>query len=162
MRTLIVLLATATASTVLAMPTDPADEVSRVTAPAPPLSGTCTSTFDPPPMPLPPVIVQVDHGTCRLSHLGRATFYDEHEINFATGVSTSIDMYFTAANGDILRATSTGTFQPNGSGVDITAVVTFAGGTGRFTKATGAAIIEGQADFTTNSTTFTIDGTISY
>jgi hypothetical protein len=97
-----------------------------------------------------------------MSHLGRSTFYEEHQIDFARGVSTSIDMHFTAANGDIRRAAATGTFQPNESGVDITAVVTFVGGTGRFKEATGTAIIEGQADFTTNSTIFTVDGTISY
>jgi hypothetical protein len=36
-----------------------------------PVSGTCNTSFDPPTFPLPPVIRQVDTGTCQLAHLGQ-------------------------------------------------------------------------------------------
>lgn len=131
-------------------------------SPSRPLSGACLSTFDPPPLPLPASIEQVDNGICQLSHLGNAIFYQHHVISFATGVSTSDDMYFVAANSDTLRARSTGTFVPSGPGVRITGLITFIGGTGRFANATGEAHVEGQADFGTNSTKFTLKGRLSY
>ena len=133
-----------------------------VASPRRPLSGACVSTFDPPPLPLPASIEQVDNGICQLSHLGKAIFYQHHVISFATGVSTSDDTYFIAANGDTLRATSTGTFVPSGPGVRITGLMTFNGGSGRFANATGEVHVDGQADFGTNSTTFTLEGWLSY
>jgi hypothetical protein len=77
--------------------------------------GDCETVFASPPFPLPPAIRQIDTGTCRIAHLGRSAFYAEQDISFATGSSTSADVRFTAANGDVLRATSVGVFVPNGS-----------------------------------------------
>jgi hypothetical protein len=128
-----------------------------------PFSGRCETEFAPPPFPLPPAIRQVDTGTCQLAHLGRTAFYDEHDISFATGRSISVEIRFTAANGDVLRATSVGTFVPDGPGVRINAAMTFSGGTGRFANAVGEARLVGQADFTTNSARFSfVDGWIAY
>ena len=125
--------------------------------------GDCETEFAPPPFPLPPAIRQIDTGTCRIAHLGRSAFYAEQDISFATGSSTSADVRFTAANGDVLRATSVGVFVPNGPGVRISGVLTFAGGTGRFVNATGEARIEGQVDFITNTTRFSfVDGWLTY
>lgn len=127
------------------------------------LTGRCETSFAPPPFPLPPVIQQTDVGTCRLAHLGHADFYAQEVISFATGTAVSNDVRFTAANGDILMATSAGTFAPSGPGVRIEATFTFTGGTGRFANASGEAQINGQADFTTNTTTFEfVDGWLSY
>lgn len=127
------------------------------------LTGKCETAFAPPPFPLPPVIQQTDVGTCRLAHLGHADFYAQEVISFATGTAVSNDVRFTAANGDILMATSAGTFAPSGPGVRIEATFTFTGGTGRFANASGEAQIYGQADFTTNTTTFEfVDGWLSY
>ena len=126
-------------------------------------SGKCETAFAPPPFPLPPVIQQTDTGTCRVAHLGRTDFFALQEINFAAGTAVSTNVRFTAANGDILEATSAGTFAPSGTGVSIDGMFTFTGGTGRFANATGEARVEGQADFTTNTTTLSIvDGRISY
>lgn len=127
------------------------------------ITGKCRTSFAPPPFPLPPVIQQTDVGTCRLAHLGHADFHAQQVISFAAGTAVSNDMRFTAANGDVLMATSAGTFAPFGPGVRITALITFAGGTGRFANASGELQITGQADFSTNTTTFeVVEGRLSY
>jgi hypothetical protein len=127
------------------------------------LTGRCETVFAPPPLPLPPAIQQIDDGACQMSHLGRAGFYAEQAIDFVAGSAISTDVRFTTPNGDVLRATSAGTFVPSRPGVRIDATMTFSGGTGRFENATGEATIEGQVDFTTNSTTFSIvEGWIVY
>jgi hypothetical protein len=128
-----------------------------------PLSGKCDTAFDPPPLPPPPVLRQVDVGTCQMTHLGRAAMFAIQEIDLASGTQTSVEVTFTAPNGDILRASSTGTSVPNGPGVTFSATMTFAGGTGRFARASGSARLEGTASFVTNTATFTfVDGWIAY
>ncbi|HUQ81492.1 MAG TPA: hypothetical protein VM076_10155 [Gemmatimonadaceae bacterium] len=128
-----------------------------------PLSASCETSFDAPPLPPPPVLRQVDNGTCQMTHLGRAAFHAVQDIDLASGTQSSIEVTFTAANGDILRASSTGTSTPNGPGVAFNAVMTFAGGTGRFAHASGSARVVGTASFITNSSTFKlVDGSISF
>jgi len=128
-----------------------------------PLSGKCDTAFDPPPLPPPPILRQVDVGTCQMTHLGRAAMFAVQEIDLASGTQTSVEVTFTAPNGDVLRASSSGTSVPNGPGVAFSATMTFAGGTGRFARASGSARLEGQASFVTNTATFTFsDGWIAY
>ena len=128
-----------------------------------PLSGRCETSFDPPPFPLPPVLRQVDTGTCQLSHLGRATVHSVQDIDLATGTQVSVEFTLTAANGDVLRATNVGTSAPGGPGVRFQGTTTFVGGTGRFANATGEAHIQGTANFLTNTAAFVIvDGWIAY
>lgn len=128
-----------------------------------PLSGRCDTAFDPPPLPPPPVLRQVDVGTCQMTHLGRAGMVAVQDINLVTGTQTSVEVTFTAPNGDILRATSAGTSVPNGPGVTFSATMTFVGGTGRFAQATGRARLEGAASFVTNTASFTFaEGWIAY
>ena len=127
-----------------------------------PISGACETAFVPPTFPPPPVIRQVDQGICHLSHLGRTALYSVQDIDLATGTQTSIELTYTAANGDILRAVNTGTNVPNGPGVRFSATTTFVGGTGRFANATGQARIEGTASFLTNTASYTVDGWIVY
>ena len=164
---LIAVAVTACADTVPTTIADPLPGVSSANAHASvaelKVFGDCETVFAPPPFPLPPAIRQIDTGTCRIAHLGRSAFYAEEDISFATGSSTSADVRFTAANGDVLRATSVGVFVPNAPGVRISGVLTFAGGTGRFANATGEARIEGQVDFSTNTTRFSfVDGWLTY
>ena len=128
-----------------------------------PLTGRCVTSFDPPPFPLPAVHRQVDTGTCQLAHLGRAALHLVQDIYFATGTQVSIEFTFTAANGDVLRATNVGTSAPSGTGVRFQGTTTFVGGTGRFADATSEARLEGTANFLTNTAEFTIvDGRIAY
>jgi hypothetical protein len=127
-----------------------------------PLSGSCETSFAPPTLPPPPIIRQVDRGTCTLSHLGRTSFYAVQDIDPVAGTQQSVEITFTAANGDILRAASVGTNAPSGPGVTFSATMTFTGGTGRFVNATGEAQIDGSASFITNSASFRLNGGITY
>ncbi len=129
-----------------------------------PFKGDCEMTFDPPSLPPPPVFNQIDTGTCRLTHLGRAQFYSVKEINFLAGTQTTTEAAFTAANGDILRAIGTGTGTPTGPGlVSFFAVLTFVGGTGRFANASGEAHVVGEAALFTGTTSLEIThGWIAY
>jgi hypothetical protein len=127
-----------------------------------PFTGSCTLTFTPPPLPLPPLLHQVDVGTCQLSHLGLTDFYGEQDINFAAGTQSGWRT-LTAANGDELHVTHVGTSAPAGPGlVSFVAQMTITGGTGRFAGATGTARAIGLANIATRTTTATFDGTISY
>src|SRR5688500_8334296 len=111
----------------------------------------------------PPVPRQVDTGVCQLSHLGRTTIRSVQDIDLATGTQVSVELTFTAANGDVLRATNVGTSAPSGPGVRFQGNATFSGGTGRFANATGVARLEGTANFLTNTAAFTVvDGWIAY
>ena len=126
-----------------------------------PISGRCELTVTPLPS-SPPVIRQLDTGTCQLSHLGRAEFAGVLELNLATGTQRG-ERTLTAANGDVLRLVSVGTTTPAGPGlVRFVATFTFAGGTGRFTNATGQARGEGTANLATRTTTFELDGWIAF
>lgn len=128
-----------------------------------PIAGTCHTQFDPPPFPLPPVFRQTDTGTCTLSHLGRAAIYSVQDIEFATGTQKSIELRFTAANGDVLLASSVGSSVPGFPEVSFQGTITFSGGSGRFANATGQATIAGSADLVRNTAQFEIvDGWLDY
>lgn len=130
-----------------------------------PISGTCNTTFDPPVFIRPPAVFsQADEGHCRLSHLGASEFYSLKEIDFNAGTQKTTEAYFTAANGDVLRASGEGFSSPGEPGkILFNAVLNFEGGTGRFTGATGSIRVEGVADVINRTASFTLsDGLISY
>ena len=129
---------------------------------AQPFSGRCETAFAPPTLPPPPVIRQVDEGECVLSQLGRTSAYIVQDIDIAAGTQQSVEISLTAANGDILHASTAGTNTPNGSGVAFQATMTLTGGTGRFANATGQATVVGSANFRTNTASFVVDGVIAY
>jgi hypothetical protein len=127
-----------------------------------PLEGRCATVFEPPTLPPPPVVRQVDNGNCQLSHLGQTALQEVENINFAAGTQTG-ELTFTAANGDILRAVNAGTSALSGPGrISFSATLTIVGGTGRFANATGQAHEVGVADLTTNTASFTLVGWIAY
>jgi hypothetical protein len=129
-----------------------------------PMSGSCETTFPALQGPPPPVLQQIDVGTCQLSHLGRTALYSDKTINFAAGTQVTHLFRLTAANGDQLLGRGTGTSAPGGPGlVAFHAVVTLAGGTGRFADARGELRIEGVATLATSSSVLrVVDGWISY
>lgn len=129
---------------------------------ATPFTGRCELVAQPPQPISPGVVRQVNVGDCIVSHLGKSTYLSENVISFATGTQT-FQASYTAANGDLLYATGTGTNQFVGPGrVAFHAQVTFEGGTGRFADASGSATISGEADVVTLRSQFTTAGTIAY
>jgi hypothetical protein len=100
-------------------------------------------------------------GAGQATHLGEYT-----EAGCATFSGTDVPWilqidaraHYTAANGDVLCATITG--QLNGLTGEITATVTYVGGTGRFVDATGSATLSGQ--FHDGTISVTVQGTINY
>jgi hypothetical protein len=132
-------------------------------APAPRLlTGHCVVTFDAPPSPPPSVVRQADTGTCQMRDLGPMNFAGVQEIDFVAGTQHG-ERTFTAANGDVLRATHVGTSAPSGPGlISFDATLTFVGGTGRFEHAAGQAHGVGTANLATRTTTFTLDGWVTY
>jgi hypothetical protein len=128
-----------------------------------PLVGRCETEFDPPPLPPSPVFRQIDTGTCRLAHLGRAAFHSVKDIDLVAGTQVTHEATFTAPNGDVLRARGSGRSTPRAPGrVGFTAELTFVGGTGRFANATGTARVEGEADRSTRTSSLEIAGWIGY
>jgi hypothetical protein len=128
-----------------------------------PISGRCETTFNPPPLPPPPVHTQTDIGTCTLAHLGHTAFHSVKEIDFIAGTQTTTEASFTAANGDILRAVGTGTSAPAGPGqIGFTATLTFTGGTGRFADAHGEVHVTGVATLATTSAVLELTGWVAY
>ena len=152
------------APTVTAPDASAAIEMSAATqaSEARPIEGYCELTFNPPPLPLPPVHRQIDTGTCWFSHLGRTALYGVQDINFAAGTQSG-SRTFTAANGDVLRAVHAGRSAPSGPGlVGFVTTITFVGGTGRFANATGQMTGAGTANLITRTTTVTNEGWIAY
>lgn len=130
-----------------------------------PLTGRCETTFMPhPTQPLPPLVRQIDEGICRLSHLGNTSFHSVKDINFATGTQITTELILTAANGDVLRATGSGTSAPSAPGtIGFTATLTFVGGTGRFERASGEVNVIGEAALATRTAAFEfVSGRINY
>lgn len=101
---------------------------------------------------------------CQLKHLGRATAIVEQIVIF-TSATTAIAFNtgtYTAANGDKLFASWTGTSTSIGPDVTFSGPETYAGGTGRFVGASGSAWVAGTASFVTNTGQFKSEGTLSY
>lgn len=151
-----------------------------------PLNGSCETTFAPiaaPPEtcsafePAPSAFVSIT-GECRLTHLGRTSvqatqqllfLLDENGHPVVTGgmpVVTGLRNcgVFTAADGDQLRHTSTGTVAPGAEPGTVTfdGVITITGGTGRFDDASGQTAFNGGASLVTNTGHFSMSGGIRY
>jgi hypothetical protein len=153
-------------------PTDLGLEASRpalarqpATAAAPvsrPLIGRCETVITAVPV-SPTQVRHLDTGTCWLTHLGRTTVFLSLIIDLANGTLVSEVLTYTAANGDVLRATIVGTFTVTGpTTVVFSGSQTFTGGTGRFAQATGSAPFEGTADLATNTSFYSFEGRIAY
>jgi hypothetical protein len=99
-------------------------------------------------------------GTGTASHIGRFTLVAEDQVNFPTITGNVI---ITAANGDEIFATHTGTINPQGNDmlmVHLDNIIT--GGTGRFTGATGSFNTDSFVNGSTGTGNGILDGTICY
>jgi hypothetical protein len=101
-----------------------------------------------------PLLLESYRGEGTATHTGKYDIVNSHCLNPATGALTNGTFVKTAANGDQLFGTYEGTTSviqpPAPIGVfEITGTLTFTGGTGRFTGATGTTTMSGieQADF---------------
>jgi hypothetical protein len=150
-----------------------AGSAAAATRPDRPYGGTCSTVvvpLGPPP--------QVLGGTqqlsisyeCTLAHLGRTTASVQQTVTLTgaspAGLTLSLvnSTVYTAANGDQLIATFTGSalLDPASGDVTFTGFEIFSGGGGRFANATGWSALEGSASVVTNRGFFTTKGRISY
>ncbi len=110
-----------------------------------------------------PVFIE---GYGQSTHLGRFTLEARHCTD-QTGIFTDGVGVFVAANGDELWATYDGQLLPplpDGT-IGVTSTHTYAGGTGRFTDASGSADAPAWSVFTSETEGLirgTIDGTLAY
>ena len=109
----------------------------------------------------PPFFNVVITASGEATHLGRFSLVVPHLVNFATAVGEG-DFNFTAANGDVLTAHFTGTADTSTPIFTIVEHATITGGTGRFAGATGSFTARRSYDPAAQTTTGTIDGTISF
>ena len=135
-----------------------------------PYKGSCSTVV----MPLTPPGVfpqqlHIDY-ECHLAHLGRTSGVANQTVTPVGPPAGSVvplliqnTTTYTAANGDQLFVTFTGTAMLDLSTGEVTfiGVENFKGGTGRFAKAAGSAQLEGTASIVTNRGFFTSKGRIS-
>ena len=100
-----------------------------------------------------------DAGSGTLAHLGRFTMVASETVDFATSSVTDGVFTLTAANGDTVRGTYSGTILPGLVGYHVTGPIT--GGTGRFLGATGSIVFDGTFDPLTFTGSDVISGSIS-
>ncbi|MES3035175.1 MAG: hypothetical protein V4813_14355 [Gemmatimonadota bacterium] len=112
------------------------------------------------PQPGSPIIVRRIDGEGIATHLGRFTVAGTFTLNLitATGAGTAI---YTAANGDMLSATVSGSAVLASGIATVTETVTVTGGTGRFAGATGTLTVVRRVTQATGLSTGVMDGTIT-
>ena len=134
-----------------------------------PAGGTCdlvSRTILPPEPGQPANVRHLQLGyECQLRHLGRTTATNEETSTFTpTGIIISNTATYTAANGDQLFVTFSGTATlPDANlAVSISGTETVTGGTGRFAGATGSLSRTGTVSTASLSGRFEMVGTINY
>lgn len=126
------------------------------------VAGSCETTPIAPPIVTFPILRQEDTGVCHLSHLGRTELHASRVVNLATGTQVA-EISFTAANGDVLRATAFGTSDPPGpTSFSFTGTTTIVSGTGRFANATGELQAQGVVSLATANASIAYEGWIAY
>jgi len=152
-----------------------------------PIRGECTTQIEPIPpeaagacalfVPRPSAFIRIT-GRCGVTHLGRTEVAGIQQLLFqldGTGQPVIVGgqpvvtelrncATLTAANGDSLRHTTTGTVAPGGSPSEVTFAghMEFVEGTGRFASASGSASFSGQADILANTGKFSFNGVVAY
>jgi hypothetical protein len=120
-------------------------------------SGTCTPvSFSFP-------FAQVDClASGHATHVGNSSEDSLITANLLSGTTTGT-VTLTAANGDEIFLSTSGTSSPLGGGVNaISGTQTVFGGTGRFEGASGSFTVAGSINTVTESISYTLDGSISY
>jgi hypothetical protein len=125
------------------------------------LQGTCQTTFDPPPFPIPATFRQTDNGQCDLQGLGQVGFRSTKDIDTQTGTQVTTELVLTFPNGDVLRGTGSGQNVPGDPGTfTFTATLQLSGGTGRYASANGEAQASGTANVMQRNASLTLAGEV--
>lgn len=106
-------------------------------------------------------------GTGVVTHMGRAAVVITDCIRQSSGVYTVLvgTITVTAANGDTITATYTGSFYPTGNGAVYelrNGPIKITSGTGRFTGVTGSGLAQATEDLSNGQGTLSASATISY
>lgn len=119
--------------------------------------------------PAPPYLAGITTGTGTASHLGAVTLVSSDCITPGPNTFTFNNghLTLTAANGDELRATYNGSLQPIPGAppfslYSISGTITFSGGTGRFTSASGSGYLQGTENIQTGQGQFNVTASLSY
>ena len=115
-----------------------------------------------PPFP-PPIINAIFEGTGKSRPFGPFTLFSTSQIDITVFPFNQVAQYvFTFQNGDELHANSVGIGIEDPPGIaTFSGAITFAGGTGHFSNATGSGTYTGSADTAAGVGQFDIDGTIT-
>jgi hypothetical protein len=105
------------------------------------------------------VIQTVDTGSGIGTHVGRYTLVGSETVDLGALTVTNGSLTITAANGDTVNATYSGTILPGLTGYVVSGPIT--GGTGRFAGATGYLTLNGTFDPLTFTGSDVITGAIS-
>jgi hypothetical protein len=148
-------------------PTAPADPMFKFdagTAVTRPVAGSCDAVVSNFAFAFPIITFDLG-GTCRIQHLGQSVLAASETVlllapDFSTGSITRTGSY-TAANGDVLSFTFTGTATLSATGVTFSGTETYLGGTGRFASVSGSSAQQGTTDGI-SAGQYTISGLITY
>jgi hypothetical protein len=169
-----------------AAPADGAAPLESFLAVDRPIKGDCTATFtfiDADSagqcavfLPVPSAFIAIG-GRCQVAHLGRTDLNAVQQLVFqldaegnpviVNGQPVVIELRncstLTSANGDELEHTTIGDVMPAGPAqVTFSGEMTFVGGTGRFSEASGSADFSGTASLATSTGAFAFEGTVVY
>ena len=99
-------------------------------------------------------------GTGNATHLGLFTLASDFTVDATTGTGSGTFVW-TAANGDQIFTSVTGTAVVSFPMVSVSETSTITGGTGRFLDASGSFMIERSVNLLTHLTTGSFTGTIN-
>jgi hypothetical protein len=148
-------------------PTGPAQTAFKIATSAVatrPAGGHCDAVISNFAINFPTITFDLD-GVCQLQHLGRSALSASETVvlvgpSFSSGVITRTGSY-TAANGDVLNFTFSGTSTLSATGVVFSGTETYLGGTGRFAGVSGSTAQQGTTDGVAAGQ-YTLNGSIIY
>ena len=109
----------------------------------------------------PPILEIVVTGNGHSTHMGKVGIWQHHFVNVITMTFYDGTFVWTAANGDTIEGSYSGSLIPTSAGFEIHGSFTIDGGTGRFAGASGGGAASGM-QYNDNTAELELDGTITY